>query len=196
MNREEFIESIKSQLSSFPNNEGEKAAEFFNESINDRIEDGMTEEEAIASMGTPEEIVEKAMLDMTISTLVINRMERKQLPTWAKILLGVTFPFWLPLLVAFAAVILVLYLCVWVVVLALCISCVGVAVAGIVMIALTIPQVMINGMAGAMLLGTGMVLIGISLFFALACYGAIKAAILLSQKMVRQTKKGIVRGRN
>ncbi len=47
MKREVFIESLKIALSDLPEEEIQSSLAYFNEMIDDRIDEGMTEEEAI-----------------------------------------------------------------------------------------------------------------------------------------------------
>ncbi len=57
MNKKEFIERLCMGLKSLPADEAQKTVLFYSEAINDRMEDGMTEEQAVAAMGSISEIV-------------------------------------------------------------------------------------------------------------------------------------------
>ena len=61
MKREVFIESLKIALSDLPEEEIQSSLAYFNEMIDDRIDEGMTEEEAIADMGRVDEIAAKLL---------------------------------------------------------------------------------------------------------------------------------------
>ena len=56
MTKAAFIENIRQITSYLPVNEREKYVEYYSEMIDDAVEDGMSEEEAVASLGTIEEI--------------------------------------------------------------------------------------------------------------------------------------------
>lgn len=55
--RVEFLGEIESRLSNLPDSEVEKIISYYNESIEDRLDDGMTEEDAVKSLGTVDSIV-------------------------------------------------------------------------------------------------------------------------------------------
>ena len=63
MKREVFIESLKIALSDLPEEEIQSSLAYFNEMIDDRIDEGMTEEEAIADMGRVDEIAAKLLAE-------------------------------------------------------------------------------------------------------------------------------------
>ena len=51
MRKNEFINEIRGALRGYPHNEVENSIEFYSEIIEDRMENGMSEEEAVASLG-------------------------------------------------------------------------------------------------------------------------------------------------
>jgi len=59
MKKHEFEAWLRQQLGSVPLSEAEKFLHFYLGGIDDRMEDGMTEEEAVSAMGTQEEILEQ-----------------------------------------------------------------------------------------------------------------------------------------
>ena len=95
----------------------EETKAFYAEAIADRIEDGMSEEEAVAAMGTPGEVAEATLNDLPAVPRAIARTRRRSTALlWVLTIVG--SPVWVPLLVAFAAVVVTVYVCIWV--LALC----------------------------------------------------------------------------
>ena len=56
MNRETFLTELRQRLSGLPREELEERLAFYGEMLDDRLEDGLTEEEAAESLGTPEEV--------------------------------------------------------------------------------------------------------------------------------------------
>lgn len=100
MTRDEFLNRLGELLACLPADQVKETQEFYAEAIADRMEDGMTEAEAVAAMGT-------ALL-------------------WALAIVG--SPVWIPLLLAFVAVAAAVYICIWV--LALCVWIVAAAFGG------------------------------------------------------------------
>jgi len=64
MTKNEFIKELSAQLASLPQSEIEKSIAYYSEVIDDRLEDGMTEPEAVAAIGSIPTIVENIMYDM------------------------------------------------------------------------------------------------------------------------------------
>ena len=58
MTRDEFLGRLGELLACLPAEQVEETKAFYAEAIADRMEDGMSEEEAVAAMGTPGEVAE------------------------------------------------------------------------------------------------------------------------------------------
>ena len=56
MNKQEFLDRLRKGLSGLPQAEREERLLFYSEMIDDRMEEGLTEEEAVAALGSLEEI--------------------------------------------------------------------------------------------------------------------------------------------
>lgn len=59
MNREQFLAAVRARLAGLPREDIDRAIEYYREMIDDRMEDGMAEEEAVAAVGPVEEAVSK-----------------------------------------------------------------------------------------------------------------------------------------
>ena len=66
MNKKEFIEELCKKLRLAPADEAEKTVNYYAEAIDDRIEDGMTEEEAVAAIGNIDDIVREVIGDAEV----------------------------------------------------------------------------------------------------------------------------------
>ena len=126
MTRDEFLGRLGELLACLPAEQVEEAKAFYAEAIADRMEDGMTEEEAVAAMGTPGEAAEATLDELPAVPRAIARTRRRSTALlWVLAIVG--SPVWVPLLLAFAAVAVTVYVCIWV--LALCVwviaACLG-----------------------------------------------------------------------
>ena len=125
MTRDEFLGRLGELLACLPAEQVEETKAFYAEAIADRMEDGMSEEEAVAAMGTPGE--EATLDDLPAVPRAIARTRRRSTALlWVLAIVG--SPVWVPLLAAFAAVAVTVYICIWV--LALCVWIVAVALGG------------------------------------------------------------------
>lgn len=115
MCKEEFLRLLKKELSFLPKDEVKDCLAFYNEMIDNRIEEGMSEEDAIKDIGSIEEIVKQIVYEKHINKDKIKR----RLKVGEIVLLAVGSPIWLSLLIAFFAIIFSLYISLWAIVISL-----------------------------------------------------------------------------
>ena len=58
MNKAEFLNELRTKLNGLPQNDIKERVSFYTEMIDDRVEDGMSEEEAIEQIGPVDKVVE------------------------------------------------------------------------------------------------------------------------------------------
>lgn len=102
MNKTDFLEALKKGLKDYSPNEIAQYTDYYSEMIDDRIEEGLSEEEAVADVGTPEAAVAQIKTENPITN---RKRERVPLKTWQIVLIAVGSPIWLSLLIAFASII-------------------------------------------------------------------------------------------
>ena len=61
MRKTEFLERLRAALNALPEEEAKKTIAYYAEMIDDRIEDGMSEEEAVAGLGEPEAVAREIL---------------------------------------------------------------------------------------------------------------------------------------
>lgn len=191
MNRIKFILSLQEKLSFLPKEELEERLAFYNEIIDDRMEEGLSEEEAVEQIGSVDQIVSQILEETPIKTLVKEKIKPKSpMKTWIIVLLAVSSPIWGSLLVSAFAVVISLYAALWSVVISLWACFVSVAacapagiLASIVFFSTGYP------IAGSAMIAAGLVCAGLAIFLFLGCKAASKAAVWLS----RQATLGIKR---
>ena len=135
MNKEEFLNALRSALAGLPQEDIEERLAFYSESIDDRVEDGLTEEEAVEAIGTVDEVRDQIMAEIPLSKLVREKVKSKRsLKAWEIILLVLGSPIWLPILISVLAIFLSVYVIIWAVavcIYAACFSMAAGAVGGI-----------------------------------------------------------------
>ncbi len=120
MTKNEFLSVLRDRLSELPAADVERSLEFYGEMIDNGIEDGRTEEEAVTAIGTPDEIAQRIISEIPLSQLVKAKVKSRRTPGGGEILLLILgAPLWIPLLVAAAAVLLAVYVSLWSVVISL-----------------------------------------------------------------------------
>lgn len=186
MDKTQFLDELKRRMSGLPQSELDERLLFYSEMIDDRMEDGLTEEEAVAGIGSVDEVVEQIMAEIPLSRLVKEKVrQRHGLKAWEILLLVLGSPVWLPLLAAAFAVCLSLYLVlwamlisVWAVDLSLAVSAVG----GLFMAAFHMLKG--NPAGAAFILGAALVCAGLAILLFFACLKLTKALMRLTKKML------------
>lgn len=186
MTRDEFLNRLEELLACLPADQLEETKAFYEEAIADRMEDGMTEEEAVAAIGTPGEVAEATLDDLPAVPRAIARTRRRS-NTLLWVLAIVGSPVWVPLLIAFFAVAVTVYICIWV--LALCAWIVTVAFggAGAVFLAFAAPGIAIGHVPYVIAtLGAGLAFIGVGLFAGAGAWAVSKQIVRLSALWARK----------
>lgn len=186
MTRDEFLNRLGELLACLSADQVKETQEFYAEAIADRMEDGMTEAEAVAAMGTLGEVAEATLDELPAVPRAIARTKRKSTALlWALAIVG--SPVWIPLLLAFVAVAATVYICIWV--LALCVWIVAAAFvaaafggAGVVLVLLFAVDGIIIGHVPYVLtsMGMGFASIGVALLVGAGAWTASKQIARLS----------------
>ncbi|MBQ7545646.1 MAG: DUF1700 domain-containing protein [Clostridia bacterium] len=189
MNKEAFLSSLRHALADIPQEDLEKSVEFYSEMLDDRIEDGMTEEAAVSSVGDVSEIASQIRADLPLPTLMRMKMPRRQLRPWEIILLILGSPVWLPILASLFIILLSVYLVIWSLVLSLfavAIYLICGFVCGIVLSALNYLHV--DLLHAALLFGMSCILGGFSIILCMLSVRLIKGVCKLTKSCVLHLK--------
>lgn len=195
MTKYEFLAQLERALSALPVAEREDRLSFYGEMIDDRMEEGLTAEEAIAAIGSVDAVAAQIISDTPLTSLVKEKIKpKRRLKGWEITLLIVGSPLWVSLLIAAAAVALSLWVSLWAVVIALwaCFAAlVGAAVGGLaggITLAATgyIPT-------GLMLVAAALVCGGLGILMFFACRGATKGLAHLTALTVTAFKKSFIK---
>ncbi len=191
MTKHEFITQLRVKLSGLPEREVEERLDFYAEMIDDCIEDGRTEEEAVAQIGSVDGVASQIVADIPLLAIAKKKIKpARRLKTWEIVLLAVGSPVWVPLLIAAPAVAFALYVSLWAVIVSLWAafgSLVGGAFAGIASgLALSMGA---NVPAGLALIGAGVVCAGLSIFVFFGCKAATRGIVMLAGKTVLTIKR-------
>ncbi|MBQ7499987.1 MAG: DUF1700 domain-containing protein [Clostridia bacterium] len=136
MNKTEFLSELRRSLSGLSEDDINGTVEYYSEMIDDRIEDGMSEEEAVAAVGSIDEISGKILSETPLTALVAEKIKPKRpLRGWEIALIILGFPVWFPILAALFAVFISIYVTMWSVVIALYSAVLGLAVYGLASVA-------------------------------------------------------------
>lgn len=120
MTKLEFILALNEKLSAYPKAEVQQRLSFYSEMIEDRMEDGLSEEEAVAAVGDVERIAAEIAAELTPEEAPKPpKPAPREWKTWVIVLLIVGSPVWVSLAVGAGAAALSLYASVWAVIISL-----------------------------------------------------------------------------
>ncbi len=195
MNKQEFLNELRKGLRGLPPDDIEERLTFYGEMIDDRTEEGLSEEEAVAAIGDADEIIRQTVADIPLAKIARERIKpKRRLKAWEIVLLAVGSPIWLSLGIAAFAVILALYVALWAIIVALWAVFGAFAVSFPACIAASV--IFISGgnaVAGVAVLAAGIVCAGLSVFAFFGCRAATNGAVVLSKKIALQIKNRFIK---
>lgn len=195
MNKLDFLFELEKKLQVLPDQERKQALEYYFEIIDDRMDCGMTEEEAVAGCGNIDEIAEKIIMDTPLTKLVKQKNKaRRRMRGWELALIIAGFPIWFSLLVAAFCVLIAVSAALWCVVISVFAVAVALGGSALGLTALAV-MYMIHGQffPALLVLGCAMILAGLTLlFFLLGKYTA-KGVVWLHKITFRGIKRCFIR---
>lgn len=195
MTKQEFITQLREKLSGLPKADIEERVIFYSEMIDDRIEDGLSEEDAVSKIGNTDEIASQIVTDIPLKKIVKEKVKSKsKLSTWQFVLLVVGSPVWVSLLIVFLAVVFSVWVCLWAVVISLWAVDVALA-AGSIGSFVTVFIHISNGdtLSALFMLGAGLACAGLFIFLLFGCKVLTKVYALLTKKISIIIKKSFLK---
>lgn len=185
MIKQDFLAQLRQGLSGLPQDDIEEHLAFYSEMIEDHIEEGLSEDDAVSAIGSVDEIVAQVVADIPFTKIARERIKSKRrLNAGEIVLLALGSPIWLPLGIAVFAVILSLYISLWAVIVSLWAffdSLAACSVGGV--LACIVFIVVGNGASGLAMLAAGLVCAGLSIFMFCGCRAVTDGALILTKKM-------------
>lgn len=185
MNKQEFLTQLRKGLSGLPQEDIEERLTFYSEMIDDYIEEGLSESEAVSEIGSVNYVVTQILEDTPLTKLVKEKVKpNRVLRAWEIVLLVLGSPIWLSLLIAAFSIILAAYIVIWSVAVTLWsieASFAACSLGGI--ISAVVFAFQGNGLTGLAVLSAGIFCAGLSIFLFFGCKAATKGILLLTKKM-------------
>lgn len=196
MRKQEFLTRLKANLAGLPQKDVDERLGFYSEMIDDRVEEGISEERAVAALGSVEEIASQIIAEIPLYKIVKNKIKpKRRLKTWEIILLALGAPIWFSLLVAAFAVVISVYASLWSIVISLwavfasLVACaVGGIVGGVVLACAG------HAPTGGAAIACGLACVGLAILLFFGCKAATKGIVWLTQKMGVGIKNCFIKG--
>ena len=189
MRKSEFLYKLDELLEALPKSDTKRSLDYYAEMIDERIENGMSEEEAVAELGAPENIAEQILGEAAPIDAEKAPKRNRRLSVFAIVLLILGSPLWISLLIAAFAIVLSLYVSLWSVIVSL--WAVFGALAGTSFGAIVCAVgCFFKGdiLAGIAVIGAGIACTGLSILMFCGCKAATNGTILLTKKIALRIK--------
>lgn len=187
MNKQMFLSTLKEKLSDLPLSEVEKVLSFYEEAIDDRIEDGKTEEQAVSELDSIDTIVREMQINLPLTKLISKKVkkshEKSNHKTLWMVLAICGSPIWVPIALSLAIVALSIYITIWAVIISLYCAVFSFAIACVAGLLTSVFRFIGSGAA------VGFLQIGISIFCGGIFIVTFKPMVLLSKKLINVTVK-------
>lgn len=188
MNKTEFLTALRRALGKLPSYEVEQSIAFYAEMIDDRIEDGMDEQSAVAALGPIDAIASQIIAETPPIPKAIAKANTGS-RTLNVVLLAILSPIWVTLALAFILAVFSVYLAIWMVIVSLwavvitLLLCAPVGVFGLAWCtAIGFP------LSGFWVFGCGLAAAGLGLFSWFGVLAASKGLVNLTHSFARWVK--------
>lgn len=198
MTKLEFLTSLSSRLAMLGEEERQTTLDYYGEMIDDRLEEGMSEEEAVAGLEPVEDIAREILCDQPLPSLLraranANAAGTKRYSALQITLIVIGFPLWFPLLVAGLMVVLALYAVIWSLIIAMFAVVAALGISALFGLVFGFFSLVSQPASGLFTVGAGVLCAGACIF---SFYGAQSLAVQLvrlTAKLGRGIKSLVIR---
>lgn len=188
MRKLEFLAALRTRLAGIPLEDLERSIEYYSESIDDRMEDGLSEEEAVAAMGSIDDIVSQIPHDAPSAqpepAPTPPKKPRNAWHVWRTVLLIVGAPLWLSLLIAVLCLALGVCIALWSIIVALYATVFALAVSALACVAVAIILLVLGYNPYSLLpFGAGLLCAGITILLFLLFTQMAKGLAWMNKQM-------------
>ena len=193
MNKQEYLAQLRAALACLPEGEIEESVAFYTEMIDDRVADGLTEEEATAQLDDPKAAARAIIADLpVVPRTVVRTKQRNRALYWTLVILG--SPLWLTLLLAAGMLVLAGLLTIWCLILGLWLLAAGLLAGGPLGIGMCLWALAVGQPAyGVFELGSGLLCFGLGLFCLHGAVAASKTLMQVSRQWIAKAKAPFVK---
>ncbi|MCR2038029.1 DUF1700 domain-containing protein [Adlercreutzia caecimuris] len=193
MNKQEYLAQLRAALACLPEGEIEESVAFYTEMIDDRVADGLTEEEATAQLDDPKAAARAIIADLpVVPRTVVRTKQRNRVLYWTLVILG--SPLWLTLLFAAGMLVLAGLLTIWCLILGLWLLAAGLLAGGPLGIGVCLWALAVGQPAyGVFELGSGLLCFGLGLFCLHGAVAASKTLMQVSRQWIAKAKAPFVK---
>lgn len=202
MNKEDFLKKLTDELTHIPPVEIVKAIGYYKESIEDRVDDGMTEEEAVRSLGSFEEIIKNIEDEVSLGSVVKDKVKRRVEQDNSSgnnklllvVLAIVTFPIWGMACLVGVSLVFAFYVAIWGLFIAVLGTYFSAFVAGGILLFVGIFRaISLDILTGVAYIGVGLIFIGVTIAFMKPIFWLVRKWLQINALPFIKLKKWIMK---
>ena len=208
MTKLKFLLELEKNLSALPQEDIEERLTFYSEMIEDRVEEGISEEDAVAQIGNIEEIAAQILADHKVEEPAFGEetvtaegapvtepaQPKSRMKAWEITFLVLGSPIWLSLLIGVIAIVFSAYVSLWSVIISLWAVFVSLAACAVALpiggIAFICNGYVHYGLAG---IAASLVCGGLAVFLFFGCKLTTKGIVILTKKLTAFLKKRVTK---
>ena len=185
MKKQEFLTELRQKLSGLSQDDIDDRLAFYDEMIDEYVENGVPEEVAIAGIGSVDDIVAQVVSEIPLTKLVKEKIKPESTKKGGKagkaVAMALTFPLWFPLLITAFVLFLTFLIVLWAIVVTLFACTAGFLAGAIGAFVCVIPWVLMGNVAGAVfMIGAAIICAGFTLL-------TLALGVLLSKGIIKLT---------
>ena len=186
MNKQEFLSALTERLSGLPMDDIQKYTDMYAESIDDRMEEGLSEEEAVTDLGPVDEIAQQIIRETPMTKIVKQKFKTKhELRGWQIALIIIGSPMWISVGAVCISLLLTLFILLWVAVLVVYVLFLTFCACSLALLLATVlAAIKGSGPLALLSFGSALFCIGVSILLFFASIGTTKGVIKLCGKIL------------
>ncbi|MCD8357588.1 MAG: DUF1700 domain-containing protein [Oscillospiraceae bacterium] len=196
MNKSGFLSGLENRLKGLPQEEIKKTTDYYSEMIDDAVENGETEQDVTARLGSVDEVADKIINEMPLGKIVKANVRERNISAAATTLLIVGSPVWFPLSLSVIVVALAVYAAVWSAIIACFAADAALAMSGVAMLVASPFAVTAAPWKAMLLFGLALVCIGAAVIVFYLSIWVAKLFIRLTVYSIRKLKRTLIEGGN
>lgn len=184
MNKQEFILALQTKLKGLSQSEIDERLVFYAEMIDDRMEDGLKEEQAVEKIGSVDEISKQIITEIPFVKVVKEKIKpKRKFKAWEIVLIALGSPIWFSLLVSLFAVLVSVYAVIWSVAISIFAVEISFAVSSLAGLITSVYLIVIGNLYNGLgFFSATLVLAGLSILNFWLCKALAKGTVLLTKK--------------
>ena len=191
MTKNEFLSELRKNLLGLPSDDIDERVNFYAEMIDDMMEEGLTEGEAIEKIGDPKKVAEGIIADTPLRKIIKERMKpKKEINPWIIILIVLcALPFIgtiISVILSLIAVLISVIAAFWAITVSLggaAIGCIGASV---------VFFIQGSALKGVFVVGVGLVCVGLTILMTFAGVGLIKWVFRMIKALILKIKSAFI----